>query len=86
MENSYEKNQNLWRLIGKLKVKWEAPSLGKLYLDVLELECLKKMQIYGMDQQIWLRHQINILDCEMASAERLIEEYKLFCLPIPQAI
>lgn len=38
-----------------------------------------------MDQQIWLRHQINILDCEMASAERLIEEYKLFGLPTPQA-
>ena len=45
----------------------------------------KKMQIHGMDQQIWLRHQINILDCEMASAERLIEEYKLFGLPTPQA-
>jgi len=46
------------------------------YAGVLEVSCLEKLKSCGLHQQLLIRHQIAILETEIASAQQLIEEYE----------
>lgn len=75
MEAAYASNRKLWRLLNELEpdLKGEA---ANPYAGLLEIRCQEKLKLCGLDQQIMLRHQITVLDGEMASAIQLLEAYK----------
>ncbi|MFW0717899.1 hypothetical protein [Pedobacter sp. N23S346] len=83
MEETYASNRKLWRLLNELKTSLKGTAANP-YAGVLEIRCLDKLKSCGLHQQILLRHQLSILEGEMASAQQIIEEYKGFGVPVMQ--
>lgn len=81
MEETYASNRNLWRLLQAMKTDARGVAANP-YAGVLEIRCLEKLKSCGLHQQILLRHQIFILESEIASAQQLIAEYEGYGLPV----
>jgi len=77
MEEAHTNNQNLWRLINSIKKNFTNP--GQIpYASIMEIKCQEKMKSCGPHQQILLRHQLNLLESEVESANQLIAAYRGF--------
>lgn len=81
MEEAYTSNRKLLPLLNKLKTKLKG-AMANPYVDVLEIRCLEKLKSCGLHQQILLRHQLALLETEVASAQQLIEAYQDFGVPV----
>ena len=75
MEETYASNRKLWRLLNELKTNLKGKA-DNPYAAVLEIRCLEKLKSCGLHQQILLRHQLTILEGEMASAKQIVQEYE----------
>lgn len=75
MEAAYASNLKLWHLLNKLKTNLKGKAANP-YVGVLEVRCLAKLKLCGLHQQILLRHQLTVLESEMASGEKIVEEYE----------
>jgi len=80
MEETYTSNRKLWRLLSELKTSLKGKAANP-YVGVLEVRCLEKLKSCGLHQQILLRHQLAMLESEIASAQQIVEEYQGFGLP-----
>ena len=80
MEETYASNRKLWRLLSELKTNLKGKAANP-YVGVLEVRCLEKLKSCGLHQQVLLRHQLAILEGEIASAQQIVEEYQGFGLP-----
>lgn len=74
MEVAYASNLKLGHLLNELKSNLKGEAANP-YAALLEIRCLEKFKSCGLDQQISLRHQIAVLEGEMASAKKIVEEY-----------
>jgi len=75
MEAAYASNLKLWHLLNELKMNLKGEAANP-YAGLLEIRCLEKLKSCGLDQQILLRHQITVLEGEMASARKIVEEFE----------
>ena len=75
MEETYASNRKLWRLLNELKMNLKGKAANP-YAAVLEIRCLEKLKSCGLHQQILLRHQLSVLEGEMASAKQIVQEYE----------
>ena len=80
MEAAYASNLKLWRLLSELTINLKDEAANP-YAALFEIRCLEKLKSCGLDQQILLRHQLAVLEGEMASAKKIVEEYKGFGVP-----
>lgn len=80
MEETYASNRKLWRLLNELKTNLKGKAANP-YVGVLEVKCLEKLKSCGLHQQILLRHQLSMLESEIASAQQIVEEYRGFGVP-----
>jgi DNA-binding XRE family transcriptional regulator len=81
MEETYASNRKLWQLLQTMKTDVRGTTANP-YEGVLEIRCLEKLKSCGLHQQILLRHQMAILECEITSAQQLMEEYEGYGLPV----
>lgn len=81
LEEMHSCNQNLWRLLQAMQTDSRG-AFTNPYAGVLELRCLEKLKSCGLHQQVLIRHQIAILESEIASAQQLIEEIEGYGMPI----
>ncbi|GGE69176.1 hypothetical protein EV200_1013 [Pedobacter psychrotolerans] len=80
MEETYASNRKLWCLLNELKTNLKGKAANP-YVGVLEVKCLEKLKSCGLHQQILLRHQLSMLESEIASAQQIVEEYRGFGVP-----
>jgi len=81
MEETHNCNRNLWRLLQTMQTD-SRKTVTNPYSGVLEVRCLEKLKSCGLHQQVLIRHQIAILETEIASARQLIEEYEGYGFPV----
>jgi len=74
MEAAYGSNLKLWRLLNELKSNLKGEAANP-YAGLLEIRCVEKLKSCGLDQQIFLRHQLAVLESEMVSAKEIVGEY-----------
>jgi len=78
MDAAYASNLKLWRLLSELKINFK-DEVANPYAALLEIRCLEKLKSCGLDEQILLRHQLAVVEGEMASARKIVGEYEGKC-------
>ena len=74
--NSYAKTESLWAIISRLKEETPENKSLMVYLNLLEIRCLEKIDNCGPHQQAEITFRINMLQYEQELAQRMIEEVK----------
>ncbi|MFD2288123.1 helix-turn-helix domain-containing protein [Pedobacter petrophilus] len=73
----YTKTELLWGIISRLKEETPERTPLMVYLDLLEIRCLEKIDKCGPHQQAEIIFRIKTLEHEQALAQTMIEEAKL---------
>ena len=74
--NNYAKTELLWAIISRLKEETPENTPLMVYLDLLEIRCLEKIDNCGLHQQAEITFRIKMLQYEHDLAQTMIEEAK----------